>query len=235
MKQDSRAADRTLYTYHSAFTTFSNPLFNDNDDFTSSDDESLPDEDVLTGDFKVYLNLLFDDDEINSDEIDPHCFNIESDFVESLSNRDTLNDSSPKFDFLKEFSGALMPTSVADEERIRREHAEYISLMERLFTINPCPRLMENSNAIIETPPSSPILLQDNDSQREEIDIVTDTNELLPPGFENDDSEVEIDVVEELLVDDSISLPENKSFYFDHQDDPSFPRPPLEPPDVEPN
>nr|GEZ27982.1 hypothetical protein [Tanacetum cinerariifolium] len=30
----------------SVFTTFSNPLFKDNDNFDSSDDESLPDEDV---------------------------------------------------------------------------------------------------------------------------------------------------------------------------------------------
>nr|GEY10828.1 hypothetical protein [Tanacetum cinerariifolium] len=31
------------------FVTFSNPLFNSNDDFTSSDDESLSDEDILEG------------------------------------------------------------------------------------------------------------------------------------------------------------------------------------------
>nr|GEY68051.1 hypothetical protein [Tanacetum cinerariifolium] len=133
---------------YSLSTGVSNPLFNDNDDFTSSDDESLPDEDVPTEEFKVYSNPLFDD-EINSDEIDPHYFNTESDFVKSLSNRDTLIDSSPKFDFLEEFSGAFMPTSIADEHRIRREHAEYVSLMEMLFTINPCPRPMENSNTVI--------------------------------------------------------------------------------------
>nr|GEW30232.1 hypothetical protein [Tanacetum cinerariifolium] len=90
----------------SVFTTFSNPLFNDNDDFTSSDDESLCDEDVSIEEFK--------------------------------------------FHFLEEFSGVLLPTSIADEEHIRREHAEYISLMERLFTINPCPLLMKNSNTIVE-------------------------------------------------------------------------------------
>nr|GFA10622.1 hypothetical protein [Tanacetum cinerariifolium] len=61
---------------------------------------------------------------INSEEIDPHCFNVESDFVESLSNHDALIDSSSKFDYLEEFFGALMPTSIADEERIRREHEE---------------------------------------------------------------------------------------------------------------
>nr|GEU70481.1 hypothetical protein [Tanacetum cinerariifolium] len=186
------------------FTTFSNPLFNDNDDFNSSDDESLSDKDVPIEEFKVYLNPLFDDEEINSDEINPHCFNAESDFVESLSNHDTLIDSSP-------------------------------NLMGRLFTINPCPRLMENSNAIVETLPTSPILIEGSDSQREEIDIFTGTDELLPPSTESDDydSEGEINVLEELLVGDSISLSENKSFYFDHQDDPSFPRPPLEPPDDE--
>nr|GFD45999.1 hypothetical protein [Tanacetum cinerariifolium] len=61
----------------SIFMTFSNPLFDDNDDFTSSDDESLPDEDVLIEEFKFYSNPFFDDEEINSDKLDPHCFNAE--------------------------------------------------------------------------------------------------------------------------------------------------------------
>nr|GEW97376.1 hypothetical protein [Tanacetum cinerariifolium] len=217
------------------FTTFSNPLFDDNDDFISSDDESLSEKDVLIKEFKVYSNPLFDNEEINSDELVPHCFNAESDFVKSLSNRDTLIDSSLKFDFLEEIFGAFLPTSIADEERIRREHAEYISLMERLFTINPCPRPMENYNTIVETLPTSPILIEDNDSQREEIDIFIGTDELLPPSIESDDydSEGEIHFLEELLVDDSISLSENESFYFNDQDDLQFPRPPPEPPDVE--
>nr|GEU42054.1 hypothetical protein [Tanacetum cinerariifolium] len=220
----------------SVFTTFSNPIFDDNDDFTSSDDESLPDEDVSIEEFKVYSNPLFDDDEVNSNEINPHCFNVESDFVESLSNRDTLIDSSLKFDYLEEFSGALMPTSIADEKHIRREHKEYISLMERLLTINPCPRPMKNfhANTIIETLLTSPIPLEDSDSQREEIDIFTSTDDLLPLSIESNDydSEGDIHFLEELLVEDSISIPENKSFEFDHQDDPLFPRPPPEPPDV---
>nr|GFC09485.1 hypothetical protein [Tanacetum cinerariifolium] len=40
----------------------------------------------------------------------------------------------------------------------------------------------------------------------------------------------EIYVLEELLIDDSIPFPENELFDFDH-DNPSFPRPPPEPPD----
>nr|GEU94786.1 hypothetical protein [Tanacetum cinerariifolium] len=219
------------------FTTFSIPLFDDNDDFTSSDDESLSDEDVQMKDFKVYSNPLFDNNEINSDKIDPHCFNTESGLIESLSNHDTLFNPFPKFDYLEEFSGALMPTIIADGERIRREHEEYISLMEKLFSINSFPRPLENfhANMIDETLPTSPIPVEDSDSFREEIDILTGTDDLLPPGIESDDydSEREIYVLEELLVDDSISFPENEAFNFDHQDDLSFPRPPSEPPDVE--
>nr|GFA44108.1 hypothetical protein [Tanacetum cinerariifolium] len=70
------------------FTTFSNPLFKDNDDLDSSDDESLPDEDVPAEEFKIYSNPLFDEDEINSDKLNPHCFNVDYDFVESFLNRD---------------------------------------------------------------------------------------------------------------------------------------------------
>nr|GEU81164.1 hypothetical protein [Tanacetum cinerariifolium] len=193
--------------YSLIFTTFSNPLFDYNDDFTSSDDESLSDEDVSMENFKIYSNPLFDDEEINFDKIDPHYFNVESDLIESLSNRDTLFDSSPKFDYLEEFSGELMPTSIINEKRIKREHEEYISLMYKLLTINTFPQ----------------------------INIFTGTDDLMPPCIESNDydSEGDIHFLEELLGNDSISLPEDESSNFDHQDDPSFPRPPPEPPDVE--
>ncbi|GJU24014.1 hypothetical protein Tco_1162635 [Tanacetum coccineum] len=90
------------------FTTFSNPLFDSNDDFTSSDDESLFEEDILMENFKIYSNPLFDDEEIISPKIDPHYFNVESNLIEYLFNHDILIDSSPKFDYLlEEFSGEL--------------------------------------------------------------------------------------------------------------------------------
>ncbi|GJZ55165.1 reverse transcriptase domain-containing protein [Tanacetum coccineum] len=51
--------------------TFSNPLFDSNDDFTSSDDESLSDEDVME-DVKIYSNPLFKfDDEYISSDVNP--------------------------------------------------------------------------------------------------------------------------------------------------------------------
>ncbi|GKE33974.1 hypothetical protein Tco_1453296 [Tanacetum coccineum] len=82
--------------------------FPDTENFTSSDDESLSDEDIPMKNFKIYSNPLFDNDEIISLKIDPHYFNAESNLIESLLNRDILIDSSPKFDYLlEEFSGEL--------------------------------------------------------------------------------------------------------------------------------
>ncbi|GJY18892.1 hypothetical protein Tco_0390383 [Tanacetum coccineum] len=54
------------------YVTFSNPLFDLNDDFTSSDDESLSDEDVPKHNVKIYLNPLFEfDDEYISSDVNP--------------------------------------------------------------------------------------------------------------------------------------------------------------------
>ncbi|GJX62033.1 hypothetical protein Tco_0294933 [Tanacetum coccineum] len=51
--------------------TFSNPLFDSNNDFTSSDDESLSDEDIPE-DVKIYSNPLFEfDDEYISSDVNP--------------------------------------------------------------------------------------------------------------------------------------------------------------------
>nr|GEY50677.1 hypothetical protein [Tanacetum cinerariifolium] len=194
-------------------------------------------EDVPMENFKINSNPLFDDEEIISNKIDLHYFNAESNLIESLPNRDTLFDSSPKFDYLEEFSGELMPTSIINEQRIRREHEEYIRLIEKLLTINSFSRSLENfhANTIIETLPTSPIPVEDSDSLREEIDIFTGTDDLMPSSIESDDydSEGDIHFLEELLSNDSIPLSENESSKFYHRNDPSFPRPPLEPPDVE--
>nr|GEY53961.1 hypothetical protein [Tanacetum cinerariifolium] len=151
------------------FTTFSNPLFDSDDDFSSSNDESFFVEDVSKEIFKIYSNPLFDN-EIISSKIDPHHFNAKSDLIESLLNRDISMISYPKIDsFLEEFSGELA-----------------------------------------------------------HIDLI-------PSGIEkNDDydSEGDIHFIEELLSNDPLPIPENESSNFDHHDDPSFPRPPSEPPDV---
>ncbi|GJW70756.1 hypothetical protein Tco_0127673 [Tanacetum coccineum] len=216
------------------FTTFSNPLFDADDDFSSSDDESFSDEDVPK---EIYSNPLFDE-EIISTKIDPHHFNAESDLIESLLNRDTLIISSPKFDsLLEEFSGELahidlIPPGINEADF---DPEEDIHLVEKLLYDNSSPRPSEEfnseySDAIIKSFSPSPIPVEDSDSLMEEIDLFLTPDDSMPPGIENDDYDSEGDIIflEELLSNDSPSLPENESFHFDV---PSSPRPPAKPPD----
>ncbi|GKB91894.1 hypothetical protein Tco_0964166 [Tanacetum coccineum] len=61
-----------INVYEGKSVTFSNPLFNSNDDFTSSDDESLSDKDVPEDNVKIYSNPLFEfDDEYISSDVNP--------------------------------------------------------------------------------------------------------------------------------------------------------------------
>nr|GEV28734.1 hypothetical protein [Tanacetum cinerariifolium] len=72
-----------------------------------------------------------------------------------------------------------------------------------------------------------------NDLLLEEVDLFLASDNSIPSGIKNFgyDSEGDIHFLEELLIDDSIPFPVNESF--DFEDDPSFPRPPPEPPDAE--
>ncbi|GJZ47230.1 hypothetical protein Tco_0601062 [Tanacetum coccineum] len=61
-----------INVYEETSMTFSNPLFNSKDDFTSSEDESLFDEDVPEDNVKIYSNPLFKfNDEYISSNINP--------------------------------------------------------------------------------------------------------------------------------------------------------------------
>ncbi|GJS23350.1 hypothetical protein Tco_0451982 [Tanacetum coccineum] len=183
------------------FTTFSNPLFDSDDDFSSSDDKSFSNENILKEKFKIYLNSLFDE-EIISSKIDPHHFNVESDLIESLLNRDISTVSYPKIDSLfEEFFGELdhvdlIPPGI-NEAYFDSE--EDIRLVKKSLDKNSSPRPPEElnseiSDAIIES--FSPILVEDK-----------------------------------LLNNDSVSLHEYESFHFDSYNVPSSPRPPEKPPD----
>ncbi|GKA37692.1 hypothetical protein Tco_0724257 [Tanacetum coccineum] len=225
------------------FMTFSNPLFDSNEDFTFSNDDSLFDEDVPMENFKIYSNPLFDNEEIISTKIDPHYFNAESNLIESLLNRDTLIDSSPKFDYLiEEFYGELahidpIPPGIEEADL---DLEEEIRLVENLSYDNSFPRLPEELNAenvdmIIESPSLSPILVEDSDSYMEEIDLFIVSDDSMPPGIKNDDydSEGDIRFLEELLSNNPLPLPEIESSNLDHFNDPSSPRPLSETSDVE--
>ncbi|GJS08533.1 hypothetical protein Tco_0365329 [Tanacetum coccineum] len=66
--------------------TFSNPLFDSNDDFTSIDDESLSDEDVPEEKVKIYSNPLFEfDDEYISSDVNP----LFDEVLENIESKDS--------------------------------------------------------------------------------------------------------------------------------------------------
>nr|GFA34954.1 hypothetical protein [Tanacetum cinerariifolium] len=143
--------------------------------------------------FMTISNPLFNDDKINSDEINSH------------------------------------------EERIRREHADYIKRMEMLFTINPRPHPSTYANTNVEFLSSLPIPIQDSDPHQKEIDVVSVTNDVLPPSIDNDDSDGEEVAVDDLRVDNFIQNSKHEFFESEDSDfdNPSVPLPPPEPPDKE--
>ncbi|GJW50105.1 hypothetical protein Tco_0091456 [Tanacetum coccineum] len=184
--------------------SFSNPLFDINEDFTSSD-ESFSEEDVPNENFKIFSNPLFDldeeftstkvdqiDDEVleNTNSIPPGikylCFNAKSDLLESLLHRDTsINDSQKIDSLLDEFADCFMTTLL--------------------------PALRKNLILKILPRSLSPIPVEDSDSLMEEIDIFLDGDKSIPPGIESDDFDSEDD-------DNSTSHPEFESFHVDYPD-----------------
>ncbi|GKB99478.1 hypothetical protein Tco_0985615 [Tanacetum coccineum] len=175
-----------------SFKTYSNPLFDIDEEIISSEFNLIHNEDL--------------DSTLKNDR-----FDTESYLLESLLNRDTLMPSSPKIDsLLDEFIGELI---TIPPRIFNREHEEYISLMERLLYDNSSPRPLEdfhaNLNTIIESLPTFPIPVEDSDSLREEINIFPSPDDSIPPGIESDDYDSEED-------DNSTSLPEFKSFHVDY-------------------
>nr|GEV24498.1 hypothetical protein [Tanacetum cinerariifolium] len=77
--------------------TFSNLLFNSNDDFISSDDESLSDEDVPKDNVKIYSNPLFEfDDEYISSDVNPLCDEV----LEDIECKDSYDPNLDESTFL---------------------------------------------------------------------------------------------------------------------------------------
>nr|GEV58433.1 hypothetical protein [Tanacetum cinerariifolium] len=110
-----------------------------------------------------------------------------------------------------------------------------IRLTKRLLYDNSSPRppeeyVYENSDADIESFSPSPIPVKDSNSRMEEIDLFFNPDDLMPPGIEEDDDDSERDILihEELFENYSLSLPVIESFYFDI---PLFSRLSAKPPD----
>nr|GEY35557.1 hypothetical protein [Tanacetum cinerariifolium] len=205
------------------FTTFSNDLFDDDYDSDSSDDQSLSDEDVRE---IIYSNPLFDE-EIIPMEIDQHSFNAESVLIESMPDHDSSITISSKIDSLFDEFAGIDETECHPKKEIR--------LTKRLLYDNSSPRppkeiVFDNSNADIESFSPSPIHNKDSDSHIEEIDLSFNPDDPMSPSIEedDDDSKRDMPILEELLDNYSLSLPNIKSYHFDI---PSPYRPPAKPPD----
>nr|GEY67466.1 hypothetical protein [Tanacetum cinerariifolium] len=189
------------------FTTFSNLLFDADNNLSSSDNESFSDKDILK---EIYSNPLFDE-EIISNKIDPHYLNAESDLIESLLNQDSSIISSSKIDsLLDEFADELIllksiPPRI-DEADCDPE--EEICPIEILF-----------------------------DSLRDVIDLSLTPDDSMPSGIEDDDYDSEGDILflEELLSNDSLSLLKNESFHFDIPSSPRPPAKPSDDDEIERN
>nr|GFA22781.1 reverse transcriptase domain-containing protein [Tanacetum cinerariifolium] len=149
----------------------------------------------------------------------------------------TINDNLSRFKvisnpFFDEFYGPSIPIHILEEERTKREHADYINRMEMLFTINPHLHNPTNDNTNVESFSLFQIPNQESEPRQEDIDVVSETDDVLPPS--NDDSDDEVDN-RDLLVDNVIQ--NSKHEYSESEDsnldNPLLPLPPPEPPDKE--
>nr|GEX55619.1 hypothetical protein [Tanacetum cinerariifolium] len=183
--------------------------------------------------------LSFIRESIISMKIHPHHFNAESDLIESLRNHDSsIISSSSKIDSLfDEFSGelTLLKSILLGIDESDCDPEEETHFIKRLLYDNSSPHLPEEfisktSDAVFESFSPSPIPVKDSDSLMEEIDLSFTLDYPMPRGIKEDeyDSERDILILDELLSNDSLSLPKNESFHFDI---PSSSRPPAKPPD----
>ncbi|GKA01802.1 hypothetical protein Tco_0674467, partial [Tanacetum coccineum] len=155
------------------------------------------------------------------------------DSVQSLLNRANLI-----IFLIEKFTGNLAPIDPILPGTVEADPEEDIRLIKNLLNDDSSPHSPKELNseipdAIIESFSPSPILVEDSDSLMDEIDIFLASDDSIPPGIKNDDYDSEGDVLflEELLNDDSISLPEYESFHVDFYNVPSSLRPPEKPPD----
>nr|GFA20868.1 reverse transcriptase domain-containing protein [Tanacetum cinerariifolium] len=98
---------------------------------------------------------------------------------------------------------------------------------------NPRPHHPTNDNTNVESFSSLPIPIQESDPRQEEIDVVSVTNDVLPPSVDNVDSDEEVDAIDVLRVDNFIQNSEHEYSESEDSDfdNPPLPLPPPEPPD----
>ncbi|GKC31225.1 hypothetical protein Tco_1038519 [Tanacetum coccineum] len=183
------------------FKIFSNPLFDLDEEITSTKVDQIDDE------------VLENTNSIPS-EIKYPCFNAESDLLESLLHRDTsINDSQKIDSLLDELTGelTLLHSILPGIDDVNLDPEGDILFLESLLYDNSSPRPPEEFNSENPTESFSPSLIpiDDSDSLIEEIDIFLDGDGSIPPGIESEDFNSEDD-------DNSTSRPEFESFHVDY-------------------
>nr|GEX91001.1 reverse transcriptase domain-containing protein [Tanacetum cinerariifolium] len=186
---------------------------------------------------KIFSNPLFEEEVIPM-KTDQHPHNAESDLIESLRTHDSSLIISSKIDsLLDEFAGelTLLKSISPGIDETDCDPEEDIRLIEKLLYNNSSSRPLEefvsaNSDTEIESFSPSPVPVKDSDSFMEEIDLSFTPDYPMSPGIEDNDydSERDILILKDLLRNDTLSLSEKVSFYFDI---PLFSRPPAKPPD----
>nr|GEX68580.1 hypothetical protein [Tanacetum cinerariifolium] len=195
-------------------------------------------------------------------ENSPICDDHSEIFSDS-NNDDDISSDEDAFEDIEYVEASLLdPENVSLEEEnvVYQEEKEFdleeiqdVVLREKLLSINQETRsgnttthandsLPEYDSFCFEIEPDQERLINvvkndisddsSNDPLLEEVDLFLALDNLIPRDIENfgDDSEGDIRFLEELLIDDSIPFPVNKESDFDN---PSFLRPPPEPPDAE--
>ncbi|GJS68451.1 hypothetical protein Tco_0683016 [Tanacetum coccineum] len=248
------------------FTTFSNPLFDLNGDFTSSDDMSITP--VLSTKEPVD-SLIMEDEHLDtvpateSDEVikssvenlvpipsefkgifedtcdvpvceDPSTFDALSDHSEILSDSND-DDTSSDDDSYENIE--YVEASPSNSELVSLEEVEDVILRDKLSNVY---LLISKIEALNDNPTLSSFsdnTFSDHTEETRSGSTTTHANNSLPE-YDSFLFEIEPDqggltgiVISDNSNDPLLELPEFESFHFDF--DPSFPRPPLEPPDVE--
>ncbi|GKA25485.1 reverse transcriptase domain-containing protein [Tanacetum coccineum] len=159
----------------------------------------------------LYLESLLSDDNTHNLSSDVF-FDHEPQHIKDESDHDTLITFSPKSDPLHyEFAGGV----IVIPPRIDRKHEDYINRMS-LLCGNSSSRSPKNFHTIIESPPISTTLVEDSDSNKEEIDIFSRPDDSIPPGIESEFDSKE-DIIDNLFNDDPI--PEYERLTFDMEPD----------------
>nr|GEV88759.1 hypothetical protein [Tanacetum cinerariifolium] len=143
--------------------------------------------------------------------------------------------SDPEIVSVEEENVVYQEEEEVDLEKVRsgntttRAHDSLSEYDSFCFEIEPDQERLINvmKNEISEDLSNNPLL--------EETDLFLAFDNSIPPGIENfgNDSEGDICFLEELLINDSIPFYNNESSDSNFEDNPSFTRPPPEPPDFE--